>query len=117
MKKLNSPYNHYTIPQADYFIDCRCVPEHGLKHSGKGGKNLDLQNEMQEFAPHVFALMVDQIVQALERIEARRSHKKDPYGEPFKIGFLCAWGQTRSVASCAIVSRELTKLGYQVKVL
>ena len=116
VKKLDSFKGHYTLPQADFYIDARNVPEHGLKFSGKAGNNPDLQKEMIEVAGEVFDLMTDQIIQAVERIPQRRWDEADPFAKPFCVTFLCALGVTRSRAACLIVSRELKQLGYNVAI-
>ena len=98
-----------SIPIADFYIDCRGVPD---------DKNRVAGETLHETISACLALvgMEEQLLDSLDFLESRRSDEADPFARPYVVCFLCAHGMHRSVTCKKILGDWLSAAGWTVEV-
>lgn len=112
IKTIPKPANGLRlVPEADLYVDCRGIKEHGLGEGG-GGLNPKFQAAIERScsAPSIDAMVTLITNSLLTRKD--RSQSNDPY----VVCFLCSWGKDRSPATGSIVGKRLRALGYTVQI-
>lgn len=112
-KTIQVPEDWVALPKADLYVDCRVVPEKGIK--GFSGQNLEFQAGVLAAAPETIKRIVDTVVGGLALAGDRR-HDENPYAKPFTVCFFCAYGMHRSPSTALLVTERLRKLGYKVTI-
>ena len=105
-----------SVPEADLYVDCRCITEKGLSSRGTG-TTTEFQAGVAMASGKALEAVYGLILEAIKKIPDRRSEKADPFKDPFVICFLCAWGVHRSVATKHIMGRRLRSAGYIVTIV
>ena len=104
-----------SLPQADLYIDCRGIKEKGLHAKGTGA-DVAFQEAVQEASQTALEAIYALIVEGAKKIPDRRGEKAEPFKEPFRVCFFCAWGIHRSVATKHLLGRRLKMEGWQVAI-
>lgn len=104
------------MPPADLYLDCRVIPNPFLLFGHKDGSNHDVQKWMKEHAPLWIESFYDTIIESIAQIPTRRKGKEDPWADPYRVCFMCAWGIHRSMAMKHIIAEYLNLDGYTVEV-
>ena len=110
-KTIKVPDGWVALPKSDLFIDCRVVPEKGIR--GFTGDSPEFQAGVLAKAPQTIKRILETILEGLALAGDRRSGE-DPYSKSFEICLFCAWGIHRSVSTTHLIAERLKKLGYKV---
>ena len=112
LKRINGGEDHYVLPKADYYVDCRVIPEKGIL--GMSGTDPSFLAGVMEKAPFTIRNICALVEEAADLILARRNDLVDPYSKPFRVCFYCAYAIHRSRAGCTLVAERLRKKGYNI---
>lgn len=102
------------LPPADFYVDCRGLPD-GLQAFASGSSPM-LQKLMEQQGILTLDAMYALIEDGLQRIPTRRSETPTPYEKPYVVAFFCAHGIHRSRGAKEILARNFRASGFDVTI-
>ena len=115
--KGSAVQGYRSIPIADFYLDCRGVPDDKNRVRVSFQETLNLTKTIETFGAASLDAMFDLILESIEWIESRRSDEEDPFARPYVICFFCAYGMHRSPTCKKILAERLIDDGWKVEVV
>ena len=115
--KGNAGNGFRSIPVADFYLDCRGVPDDKNRIRVSFQETLSLRKSIESFGAASLDAMFDSILESIEFLESRRDDRADPFADPYVVCFFCAFGMHRSKTCKQILAERLVEDGWKVEVI